>query len=83
VRTTRLAILALLVALVVAFVAQNTPAFGVRFLGWRFWVSNAVLLAIVCGVGVLIGLLIPRPHRRSPKAEEEEFVQLPKPPAGQ
>ncbi|MDD4904191.1 MAG: LapA family protein [Candidatus Bipolaricaulis sp.] len=82
-RTTRLVILALLVALVVAFAAQNTPAVGIRFLGWRFWVSNAVLLAIVCGAGVFIGLLIPRPRKRVPKEEEEEYVHLPTPPAGQ
>ncbi|GEM_PF-1227062 len=79
-KTVRWVVLAVLVALVVAFVAQNTAPVGGQFLGWRFWISNAVLLAILCAAGVVIGLLIPRPRRRAPK-EEEEFVQLPTPPA--
>jgi hypothetical protein len=49
----------------------------VRFLGWTFSVSGVVLLALTCGAGVLIGLLIGRPWRRPKPREEYAHVKTP------
>ncbi len=76
-KPTRFVVTALLVFLMLAFVAQNTAPLDVRFLGWTFSVSGVVLLALTCGVGVLIGLLIGRPWRRPKPKQEYARVKTP------
>ncbi len=76
-KPTRFVVTALLVFLMLAFVAQNTAPLGVRFLGWTFSVSGVVLLALTAGVGILIGLLIGRPWRRPKPNQEYAHVKSP------
>lgn len=75
---TRFVFILLLLVLVLAFIAQNTDTVSVKFLGWTFSVTGIVLLALTCGAGILIGLLLGRPWRR-PKRER---ARVEKPTAG-
>lgn len=76
-KPTRFVVTALLVFLMLAFVAQNTAPVNVHFLGWTFSVSGVVLLALTCGAGILIGLLIGRPWRRPKPKQEYAHVKTP------
>ncbi len=61
----RAVVLIILVLLALVVVAQNTEPTDVTFLFWTFTLSRILLLAILLGVGILIGLLLGRPWRRA------------------
>ena len=83
-RNVKLIISSVLVGLVVIFVAQNTEAVSVEFLGWSFETRRAFLIFGTLGIGVGVGWILrgskqepnerasePRQRDKRPKADVE------------
>lgn len=62
--TLRLAVLAITLALIVLIVAQNFVVVEVRLIARQVEARLAWALLIAFGLGILAGLLLPRPWRR-------------------
>ncbi len=54
----KLFVFTLLLAVVLAFVYQNSAPVAVRFFNWEYALSFALLLMAVLAVGVLLGVLL-------------------------
>lgn len=54
----KLFVFAVLLAVVIAFVYQNSVPVTVRFFNWEYALSFALLLMAVLAVGVLLGMLL-------------------------
>ena len=55
---------AILVALVIIFVAQNTQVIDVRFLVWKVSMSSALMFLGTFLAGIIITLLLKIPRRK-------------------
>jgi uncharacterized integral membrane protein len=47
-----------LLLVVVVFTLQNTESITIRFLFWQFSLSQALMLFLVLGIGILLGFLL-------------------------
>ncbi|MBD1400800.1 lipopolysaccharide assembly protein LapA domain-containing protein [Pelovirga terrestris] len=54
----KLFVFAVLLAVMMAFVYQNSVPVTVRFFNWEYGLSFSLLLMAVLGVGVLLGMLL-------------------------
>lgn len=54
----RIILTALLIALSVIFVLQNTQVVGIRFLFWTLSMSRVLLILLVLAIGMLVGWLL-------------------------
>ncbi len=66
-RNVKLVVSSILIGLVVIFVAQNTEAVSVEFLGWSFQTRRAFLIFGALGIGIGVGWIL-RGSREGPKA---------------
>lgn len=57
-------IIVILIALVVAFVIQNTQTVEVRFLVWTVTMSRALMILLTLLIGVIAGWLGGRPRHK-------------------
>ncbi len=74
----KLFVFALLLAVVLAFVYQNSVAVTVRFFNWEYALSFALLLMAILGVGVLLGMLLVlrrQSYNKKKKAAKETAQQ--------
>jgi uncharacterized integral membrane protein len=76
----KLFVFAVLLAVVMAFVYQNSIPVAVRFFNWEYVLSFALLLMSVLAVGVLLGmvLVLRRQSYNKKKKAAKEVVQYQK-----
>ncbi|MCK9295881.1 MAG: LapA family protein [Desulfobulbaceae bacterium] len=66
---TKLGLVMALLLTVVVFTLQNTEMISIRFLFWQFSLSQALMLFLVLGIGVLLGFLLGTYRRNGPGSD--------------
>lgn len=71
---TKLSLAMALLLTVVIFTLQNTEMISIHFLFWQFSLSQALMLFLVLGIGVLLGFLLGT-YRRDDSSSDADFPQ--------
>lgn len=71
---TKLGLAMALLLTVVIFTLQNTDMISIHFLFWQFSLSQALMLFLVLGIGVLLGFLLGS-YRRNGSSDDADFPQ--------